>query len=317
MNKKKKTTIFLVVVLLFTSFPCFSTATQSRKELRVKEVVNAIQLSRVVPPNTIDPSRVTHLSWRPRVFLYNRFLSDEECQHLISLANDDNKSSGNSSAKVMEGATNLDISLEIKDEITSKIEERISAWTFLPKGNGKPFHIHHHVGPEEAKENHNYLGNTSTQQQNGESVMATVVMYLSNVTQGGQIIFPKAESGSSRPKDKVWSDCTMNSPITKPIKGNALLFFNLHPNTSLDPMSLHARCPITEGDMWWTTKIFMVKPINQPKSVALKTSSDDLCTDEDDNCQQWAAFGECERNPIFMVGTADYYGTCRRSCNVC
>nr|GFA69375.1 probable prolyl 4-hydroxylase 12 isoform X2 [Tanacetum cinerariifolium] len=123
------------------------------------------------------------------------------------------------------------------DEITSKIEE---AWTFLPKGNGKAFHVHHLAGPEETKESHNYLGNTSTQQQNGESVMATVVLYLSNVTQGGQILFPKAESGSSRPNDKVWSDCTVSSPITKPIKGNALLFFNLHPNTSLDPMSLHA-----------------------------------------------------------------------------
>nr|GEZ80909.1 probable prolyl 4-hydroxylase 12 isoform X1 [Tanacetum cinerariifolium] len=80
--KKKTTTIYLVLV--FTLFP-FST-TQSRKELRVKEVVNAaIDLSRVVPPNTIDPSRVTQLSWQPRVFLYNAFLSDQECQHLISL----------------------------------------------------------------------------------------------------------------------------------------------------------------------------------------------------------------------------------------
>nr|GFB66242.1 probable prolyl 4-hydroxylase 12 [Tanacetum cinerariifolium] len=45
---------------------------------------------------------------------YNAFLSDQECQHLISLGNDNNKSSGNSSAKAMEGASNLDISLEIK-----------------------------------------------------------------------------------------------------------------------------------------------------------------------------------------------------------
>nr|GEX97912.1 probable prolyl 4-hydroxylase 12 isoform X2 [Tanacetum cinerariifolium] len=209
-------------------------------------------------------------------------LDYESDNNHVGQGNDDNKSSGNSSAKAMEGATYLDISLEIKVR------------------NGNPFHIHHHVGAEETKENHNYLGNTSMQQQNGESVMATVVFYLSNVTQGGQILFPN-----------------LQSPITKPIIGNALLFFNLHPNTSLDPMSLHARCLITEGAFSWTTKTFMVKAINRPKSVALKTGNDDLCTNEYDNCQQWAAFGECERNPIFMVGTADYYGTCRRSCNVC
>lgn len=125
------------------------------------------------------------------------------------------------------------------------------------------------------------------------------------------------QSGIVRPKNKIWSDCTKGNQITKPIKGNALLFFNLYPNTSLDPSSSHARCPITKGDMWWATKIFVVKSVTRPNSIVLKTSDDDLCTDEDDNCPKWASVGECERNPIFMVGTADYYGTCRKSCNVC
>jgi prolyl 4-hydroxylase len=33
-----------------------------------------------------DPTRVTQLSWTPRVFLYEGFLSDEECDHFIKLA---------------------------------------------------------------------------------------------------------------------------------------------------------------------------------------------------------------------------------------
>jgi hypothetical protein len=32
-----------------------------------------------------DPTRVTQLSWTPRVFLYEGFLSDEECDHFIKL----------------------------------------------------------------------------------------------------------------------------------------------------------------------------------------------------------------------------------------
>ncbi|KAI3800177.1 hypothetical protein L1987_35487 [Smallanthus sonchifolius] len=249
-----------------------------------------------------------------RVFLYNGFLSDEECEHLISLENaNQDKSSSNNSAKAVDQATNLDLSLKTDDEIIARIEERISAWTFLPKGNGKPFHVLH-SGTEETDQNHSYLDNKSMHPTD-ESVMATVVIYLSNVTQGGQMLFPGAESGSVRLKNKIWSDCTKSSRITKRIKGNAVLLFNLHPNTSLDPSSSHARCPTTEGDLWWATKIFVLKPVTRLNKIT--SEADDSCTDEDDSCPQWAAGGECERNPIYMVGTADYYGTCRKSCNVC
>ncbi|KAK1409139.1 hypothetical protein QVD17_35664 [Tagetes erecta] len=298
---------------------CFSSYfTQSRKELRTKEMnrENVIQLRPALPSNTIHPSRVTQLSWQPRVFLYDGFLSDEECEHLISLGNANlDKSSSNSSAEAVEQATSLDITLKTENEIVARIEERISAWTFLPKGNGKPIHVLH-SWTEEAKQNHSYFGNKAMHL-TGESVMATVVIYLSNATQGGQILFPEAESGSSRQSNKIWSDCTKSSQITKPIKGNAFLLFNLHPNTSLDPSSSHARCPITEGELWWATKIFVLKPIIRLNKIISETRDDDLCTDEDDSCPQWAALGECERNPIFMVGSTDYYGTCRRSCNVC
>ncbi|XP_024979714.1 probable prolyl 4-hydroxylase 12 isoform X1 [Cynara cardunculus var. scolymus] len=311
------TDLSLLLILVFTC--CFSNSfTESRKELRTQEAnqENVIQLGRSLPPNTIDPSRVTELSWQPRVFLYKGFLSDEECDHLISLGNDNQeKPSGNNSTKAVERTTNFDLSLAIGDEITARIEERISAWTFLPKGNGMPFQVLHY-GPEKIKENHNYLGNTFMRL-NGESVIATIVMYLSNVTQGGQILFPGAESRSLGLKRKIWSDCRKSSETTKPIKGNAILFFNLHPNASLDPSSLHARCAIVEGDMWWATKIFVVKSVAGANSVSETSGDDGLCTDEDDNCPRWAAVGECDRNPIFMVGSADYYGTCRKSCNVC
>ncbi|KAL4575819.1 hypothetical protein LXL04_011906 [Taraxacum kok-saghyz] len=300
----------VLLVLVFTC--CLSSCSaESRKELRTKE--NVIQLGHhhALPPNTIDPSRVTQLSWRPRVFLYKGFLSDEECDHLISLGNDKKeKLSGNNSTKSVGQTTNLDISLESEDEIITRIEERVSAWTFLPKVNGKPFHIFH-IGPEEIKENQNYMSHTFMPP--GKSLQATIIMYLSNITQGGHIIFPQAELGKSKVKSKISNDCTKSSEITKPMKGDAILFFNLHPNTSLDPSSMHARCPVVEGDMWWATKIFVVNS----KAIKMKEKDDDLCTDEDDNCPQWAGFGECERNPIYMVGSSDYYGTCRKSCNAC
>lgn len=113
----------------------------------------------------------------------------------------------------------------------------------------------------------------------------------------------------------IWSDCTKSSNAVRPIKGNAILFFNLHLNASPDKTSSHARCPVPEGEMWCATKFFYIKPVANVKAQSQEDNSD--CSDEDDNCPKWAAIGECERNPVFMIGSPDYYGTCRKSCNAC
>lgn len=92
----------------------------------------------------------------------------------------------------------------------------------------------------------------------------------------------------------------------------------MHLNTTPDTSSYHARCPVLEGEMWYATKYFYLKAAARAKAIKLPSESDDgECTDEDDNCPGWAAIGECKRNPEFMVGSPDYYGTCRKSCNVC
>ncbi|CAL1411638.1 unnamed protein product [Linum trigynum] len=53
----------------------------------------------------VDPSKVKQVSWKPRAFVYQGFLTDSECDHLISL-----------------------------DPIVAGIEEKIATWTFLPIG---------------------------------------------------------------------------------------------------------------------------------------------------------------------------------------
>ena len=114
---------------------------------------------------------------------------------------------------------------------------------------------------------------------------------------------------------KIWSSCTKSSSILRPTKGNAILFFTLHPNATPDKSSSHARCPVLEGEMWYATKLFHIRSISGEK-ISLEVDGTE-CTDEDENCPRWAAIGECQRNPVFMIGSPDYYGTCRKSCNAC
>ncbi|CDP05181.1 unnamed protein product [Coffea canephora] len=298
--------IFLVLLLSWCPFA----AEASRKELRTKEVQRQ-QISQIDLPGrlgVIDPTRVTQVAWRPRVFMYRNFVSEEECDHLISWVQ------GKKSNSVVDGdlkeTDNLPsksiMPLSIEDQVVARIEERISAWTFIPKENGRPLQVLH-FDSEEPKQNHDNFGKEYKVLPN-EPLMATVVLYLSNASQGGHILFPESEN-------EILSDCTMSNMALKPTKGNAVVFFSVHLNGSADNSSRHARCPILDGDMWCATKFFHLRAIRGKKEPLHLDDTD--CMDEDENCPHWAATGECERNPVFMVGSPDYYGACRKSCNVC
>ncbi|KAL3650501.1 hypothetical protein CASFOL_006904 [Castilleja foliolosa] len=290
-----------------------------RKELRTTETSQDkyLRLGNPVQRKTVDPSRAVQLSWQPRsitmdiiilssgdrVFLYRDFLSGEECDYLISWVRRKRSFTGFGNDSI-----NFGISMDEDDEINKIIEERISAWTFLPKENSKSLSVLH-FGPEDAKQKYNYFHNESEEQAR-QPLLATVILYLSNVSKGGHILFPQSEN-------KMWSDCAKTKEIVKPMKGNAILFFSLNLNATPDRTSFHSRCPISEDDMWCATKFIYLKKISSENYDSPQSDINGDCTDEDDNCPSWAAIGECLRNSVFMIGSPDYYGTCRKSCNAC
>merc|ERR1719221_1867116 len=49
-------------------------------------------------------------------------------------------------------------------------------------------------------------------------------------------------------------------------------------------------------------------PVPTPATTQAPTPS---CTDDNASCEAWAAMGECENNPVFMLDS------CRLSCGVC
>lgn len=67
-----------------------------------------------------------------------------------------------------------------------------------------------------------------------------------------------------------------------------------------------------EGEKWSATKWIHVRSFE-----ASSSNEGGDCVDKNPNCSQWAAAGECEKNPIYMVGSEDTIGYCRKSCKVC
>ncbi|XP_051128048.1 probable prolyl 4-hydroxylase 4 [Andrographis paniculata] len=267
----------------------------------------------------VNPSKVKTISWQPRAFVYEGFLTDEECNHLVSLAKSELKRSavadsetGKSTLSEVRTSSGMFIT-KGKDPIVDGIEEKIATWTFLPKENGEDIQVLRYEPGQKYDPHYDYFTDKVNIARGGHRI-ATVLMYLTDVEKGGETVFPAAGESSRRRSvatDSEFSDCGRQGPAVKPRKGDALLFFSLHPDAVPDPKSLHAGCPVDAGEKWSATKWIHVDSFDKILGPGGN------CTDADENCERWASLGECTRNPEYMVGSSDLLGYCRKSCKAC
>uniref|UniRef100_A0A166IFN6 Uncharacterized protein n=1 Tax=Daucus carota subsp. sativus TaxID=79200 RepID=A0A166IFN6_DAUCS len=80
--------------------------------------------------------------------------------------------------------------------------------------------------------------------------VASFLLYLSDVEEGGETMFPY-ENGLNY--DNYDPDACAGLKV-KPRKGDGLLFYSLYPNGTIDKASLHGSCPVIRGQKWVATK---------------------------------------------------------------
>lgn len=194
------------------------------------------------------------LSWSPRVFLTRNFLSHEECDYIIALGEHKLSRStviGENGKSVVDNYRTSDgvfFAREAKDPVLQHIEQRIAVWSHIPAENGEVFYLLRYKEGQEYKphtdwflfddEKHDFFRNQGNR-------IATVLLYLSDVEEGGETYFPKA-----------------NLDI-KPRKGDAILFWNLNPDNLPDLRSIHGGRPVIDGTKWCMTKWIRQKRANR------------------------------------------------------
>jgi prolyl 4-hydroxylase len=89
----------------------------------------------------------------------------------------------------------------------------------------------------------------------GGQRIATMLMYLTSVEEGGETVFPaSAVKPNTGDHAAGWSKCAQRGVAVKAKRGDAMLFWSLKPNGKEDTASLHAGCPVIRGTKWSATK---------------------------------------------------------------
>ncbi|GLT35002.1 hypothetical protein SLA2020_094870 [Shorea laevis] len=200
------------------------------------------------------------LSWEPRAFVYHNFLSKEECEYLMSLAKPHmvkstvvDSETGRSKDSRVRTSSGMFLRRG-QDKIIRDIEKRIADFTFIPIEHGEGFQVlHYEIGQKYDAHFDYFLDEFNTK--NGGQRMATMLMYLSDVEEGGETVFPTAKGNiSAVPWWNELSECGKQGLAVKPKMGDALLFWSMRPDATLDPSSLHGGCPVIRGSKWSSTK---------------------------------------------------------------
>ncbi|MEW5313966.1 MAG: hypothetical protein WDW38_005496 [Sanguina aurantia] len=207
-----------------------------------------------------------------RVFMWHKFLTDKECDHLRKKAEKRLERSGVVDEHAVGGSAVNDIRTSdgmffsrAEDSVIETVEKRIAEWTLLPVVNGEGLQVlRYKVGQKYDSHWDYFFHPEGAEKAHGGNRYATVLMYLADTQEGGETIFPKIPSPHGINANN--SECARYSLAVKPRKGDALFFHSMKPNGELEERSMHGACPVVTGEKWCMTK--WIHALNYPMNDA-------------------------------------------------
>lgn len=192
--------------------------------------------------------RLTVQLCSPAIVCFEHFLTDQECEALIALAEDSGQISRSTVVQEHDGVLTVDHRRSSEQAwftrgqtpLITQIETRIAEVLRYPATHGEGLQVLRYRDGGEYRPHFDFfdpkLGGSAKHLAVGGQRVATLIMYLSDVAQGGATAFPEV------------------GLTVRPKRGSALLFANLTPDRQVDRRTLHAGLPVLSGCKYIATK---------------------------------------------------------------
>ncbi|MEQ1836007.1 MAG: 2OG-Fe(II) oxygenase [Candidatus Nitrotoga sp.] len=183
---------------------------------------------------------------KPRVILFGNVFSKEECEQLIALSRPKISRSttvddASGRAEQHEHRTSSGTFFHINETpFIAMLDKRISELMQVPVANGEGLQILNYQVGGEYKPHFDYfppeIPGSAVHIARGGQRVATLIIYLNTVDEGGETILPNIGLKVS------------------PVQGNALYFAYTNSFSQVDPLTYHGGNPVIRGEKWITTK---------------------------------------------------------------
>jgi len=214
------------------------------------------------PFYTVQPFQL--LSWRPRAYLFPNFIDPVKCDHIVDLATRrlEPSSLALKKGETEENTQNIRTSQgtflsrsDDPDGILAWVEDKIAVVSGVPSGHGEAFNFLRYQPNQHYDSHFDYFDPEDGYERSQSQRIATVLMYLSDVEEGGETVFQlEGRDGLKRLRTIDYKACDTGIKI-KPRKGDALLFWSMDPDgKTLDKHALHGGCPVVSGTKHVMTK---------------------------------------------------------------
>lgn len=207
------------------------------------------------------------LSWHPRALLYPNFADKARCEAIISLAKKTLAPSGLALRKGETTDTTKDIRTSSGTFLNSAadpsgalrwVEEKMAKATMVPVEHGEFYNVLRYEIGQKYNSHYDTFNPREYGPQRSQRI-ASFLLYLSDVEEGGETMFP-FEGYKNMDNGYDFKECV--GLKVKPRQGDALLFYSVMPNGTLDSAALHGSCPVVKGEKYVATKWIRDHPAN-------------------------------------------------------